>query len=50
MSKQRYDTSFTFRLSRDLLRDARARAKEREEDLSDIVRDALTRYVRRTTR
>lgn len=37
---------WSFRVPRSLLEAARAKAEERQENLSDVVREALERYVR----
>ena len=41
------DAGYYFRLPARLLKDARERAEERGEKLSDVLRDALERYVRK---
>ncbi|HUG51773.1 MAG TPA: ribbon-helix-helix protein, CopG family [Terrimesophilobacter sp.] len=39
---------WTFRVPAELLAAAKRKADERGEDLSEVIRDALKRYVRRT--
>ena len=39
-------TRWTFRVPSELLAEAKRRADERHEDLSEVIRAALKRYVR----
>lgn len=46
VAKPAMEVNISFRLSRKLRDDARAKADERGEDVSDVLRAALERYVR----
>lgn len=43
--KKPNDASFTFRLPKDLKRDAHEAADDRGEDLSEVLRACLKRYI-----
>lgn len=43
--KKRADATYTFRLPADLLAAVKKKADEREENVSDVIRAALKRYV-----
>jgi len=47
MTKRRNDSTFTFRLPATLKAKAHAAADERGEDLADVLRAALKRYISR---
>lgn len=47
MMKKLNDAAFTFRLPASLKKEAHERADARGEDLADVLRAALKRYVKR---
>lgn len=47
MAKPSMEVNISFRVPRALRDAARAKAEEREENISDVLREALERYVKR---
>jgi hypothetical protein len=47
MSKPSMEVNISFRVARDLRDAARDKADERGENVSDVLREALERYVKR---
>lgn len=46
MAKPRMEVNISFRVSKELRDAATAKAEERQENVSDVLREALERYVR----
>lgn len=47
MTKPPMDVNISFRVRRELRDAAQAKADEREENVSDVLREALERYVKK---
>lgn len=47
VAKPRMEVNISFRVRRELRDAAAAKAAERQENVSDVLREALERYVRR---
>lgn len=47
VAKPSMDVNISFRIKRELRDAAREKAEERQENVSDVLREALERYVKR---